>query len=277
MAQTAAPSGDNLKTIKELGPVLPLGVESGGEYHKGFSVKPWRMKEERELGALRDNNKDATVFQYVGMVLSAMLQQLGPYDFTKEGVKFEQKRVWVGQLTMGDVFYAYVWLRIQTLGADLGLNVRCPGCSRSIENFTADLNSVEVTTAENMDQACWEYHLHVPFQARGKLVKTLVIGPPRWNALEMLQGPGGYGTAKPAVIRASIMGLGTKEEADPLVITDSELDDMSKRDIEALVKQINDKTVGPNMAVEGQCPHCKVDFRQPIDWGYDNFFGDSSQ
>lgn len=265
-------------TVKDMGPVLPLGYQdSQGNLHKDFSVRPWRMKEERELGALRDNNKDATLFQYVGMVLATMLSRLGPHDFSQEGLDFNQKRLLVGQLTTGDVFYAYIWLRIQALGPELGVKFKCPACTTAVENFVADLNSVEVKAAEDMEQASWEYELLTPFQARGKEVKVMMVGPPRWNSLEMLQGSSGMGGAKPAVIRASIMGFGTRQEAEPIVITDRELDEMSKRDIETLIRQINDRTVGPNMTVEGKCPHCGHEFTMPIDWSYDNFFGDSSR
>lgn len=278
MAQeTTALPGDTFpaKTIKDLGPMLPLGLAAGDTYHKEFGVKPWRLKEERELGALRDAHNDATIFQYVGMVMATMLTHLGPHDFTQESMKFEQKRLLVGQLCMGDVFYMYIWLRIQALGPELGLNFKCPGCSKKIDNFDADLNSVEITTADNMAEASWEHHLYNPFQVRGKMVETLVIGPPRWNSLEMMPG-NGFGVAKPSVIRASVMGFGTKEEAENVVITDSELDEMSKRDIETLIHEINSKAIGPNMAVEGNCPHCDFAFKMPIDWGYDNFFAVSS-
>lgn len=281
MAQTTtALPGDEPKkpTIADLGPRLPLGVEDGnGKIYKDIAVRRWRMKEERELGELRDSNKDATVFQYVSMVLATMLTKCGQYDFDDEALKFEQKRLIIGQMIMGDVFYAYVWLRIKSLGPDLGLKVRCSKCTKPIEGFNADLNSVDVVTAESMEDACWEYNLRDPFQARGQQIQQLVIGPPRWNSLEMLEGIGGIGKAKPAVIRASVFGLGSKETADQIVATDAELDEMSKMDIELLTNEINDRTVGPNMVVEGKCPYCQFTFNLPIDWGYDSFFAVSSQ
>ena len=103
------------QTIQERGPVLPLGIaDSGGNYHQDISVKPWRMKEERELGELRDQNKDANLAKYVSMVLSTMCTRLGPHDFTN--MEFDHKRLVISQMFMADVFYAYVWLRIQALG-----------------------------------------------------------------------------------------------------------------------------------------------------------------
>jgi len=278
-AVQAEPATDPIKTVlmKDQGARLPLGVEGpDGSFRKDISVRPWRMKEERELGALRDQNKDANVAQYVSMVLGSMCTRLGLHDFEQPQMKLQQKQLAVGQMFIGDVFYAYVHLRLQTLGPELLLNLTCPGCQNKIENFAADLNTVEVQTCEKLADACWEYHLHSPITIRGKEVTDLVMGPARWNALEMLKG-GGIGTAKPAMIQASVHALGTIEDSHQAVITEAELDEMSKRDIEALTKLIDKHSIGPNMAVEGKCGKCGRPFRLPIDWGYDGFFGDSTQ
>jgi len=191
-------------------------------------------------------------------------------------MKLPQKQLAIGQMFLGDVFYAYVWLRIQSLGPSLSLTLTCPGCQQKIENFIADLDSIEVQTCDSLVDACWDYHLINPMTIRGSEVTDLVMGPARWNALEMLKG-GGLGVAKPAMIQASIHAIGTKEDGKQSVITEAELDDMTKRDIEALTTQIDKHSIGPNMAVEGNCGHCSRPFRLPIDWGYDGFFGDSTQ
>lgn len=273
-AEPAEPTKSVL--LKNQGARLPLGVESGSQYIKDIAVRPWKMKEERELGALRDNNKDANVAQYVSMVLGTMCTQLGPHDFTAPSMKLEQKQLAIGQMFLGDVFYAYVYLRLQSLGPDLILNLNCPTCQNKIENFAADLNSIEVKTCENLAAACWEHELINPISIRGNEVTHLVFGPPRWNALEMLKGQG-MGVAKPAMIHASIHGVGQLETAQQMVITEAELDEMSKRDIERVTKLIDEHHIGPSMAVEGKCGKCRRDFRLPIDWGYDGFFGDSTQ
>lgn len=268
-------------TIAEIGPVLPLGVlGDDGVLHKDIAVRPWRMKEERELGSLRDQNKDASIFQYVGMVLATMLTRLGPHDLDAPGMTLQKKRFLIGQLAMCDVLYAYIWLRMQALGEKMDISVTCPQCASKIENWSADLGTVEVTTAQSAEEATWSHKLHNPFVVRGKMVGCLVLGPPRWNSLEQLQSRSGPGMAKPAVIRASIVSALTKDgekEVEQVVLADHEIDEMSKRDIEAIAAEVNDKSIGPKMVVEGDCNFCSNHIVLPIDWGYDNFFASSSR
>lgn len=283
-AQEGQPEYPKTVTLAEQGARLPLGIRaSDGAYRKDIAVRPWRMKEERELGRIRDQNKDANVAQFVSMVLSAMCTRLGPHDFESMS-KPEERQVHVSQMFMGDVFYAYIWLRIQAMGHELGLDVTCPRCRHSYP-FVADLNTVETVVVENEEQARWEYELKAPFEVRGKTVERLMLGPSRWNGLEMMSGNSiSTGEAKAGIIRSSIVGLGTPDwdvdEAGnlrPLVLTDAELDEMAKRDIEAITNSIEKHAVGPNMAVEDKCNRCGAEIKLAIDWGYDNFFGDSSR
>lgn len=275
----ADPGQVNLKRVllSELGPRLPLGVVGpDGAPSKDLAVRPWRMKEERELGALRDSNKNANLAEYVSMVLGTMCQRLGSHDFESSQLKPEQKQLAIGQMFVGDVFYAYVWLRVQSLGPHLILNLSCPRCNHKIDGFAANLETVEVETAETLADAQWEYDLKNPIAIRSERVAKFLLGPPRWNAMEMVRG-GGLGVAKPAMLKASIHGIGGKDDHKPAMLTDTDLDELSKRDIEAMINQINRFNVGPNMSVEGDCPQCKYNFRMAIDWGYDSFFGDSSR
>ena len=275
-AEPAENKTNNKTTLEAQGPRLPLGTVAGEGLSKELAVRPWRMKEERELGALRDANQNANMAEYVSMVLSAMCTKIGSHELDDPKMKPEQKRLAIGQMFTPDVFYAYVYLRTQALGPELALNVTCPRCAQKVPKFVADLSSVEVTTADTLGEACWEYHLLNPITVRGKKVGTFVLGPTRWNALEMMKGAG-IGMAKPAMIKASIHAVGSKEDGEQVVLTETDLDELTKRDIEAMTSQIDNHSLGPNMAVEGKCPSCSFDFKLPIDWGYDSFFGDSSQ
>lgn len=274
MTETETSPKTTTVQLKDLGPNLPLGILDSGSYVKDIAVRPWRMAEERELGRLRDANKDANVASFVSMVLSVMCTRLGCHDF--EGMKSEQRRVLISQMFMGDVFYAYVWLRVQTMGNHLDLNLACAACGRKFP-FQADLNTVEVETAETEDAASWSYTLRVPFKIRDQTASVIRMGPARWNALEMMDRHGGMnpGMAKAGIIRGCFRGLADDDK--PMLIGDSELDEMSKWDLEKLTTEIDDYSIGPNMAVEGNCPHCRSPFRSPMDWTYDSFFGVSSR
>jgi len=267
--------------LKEQGPRLPLGlVTTDGSYAKDIAVRRWRMAEERELGDLRDKNRDANVAQFVGMVLATMCTQVGQHKF--EGMKPEERRIHISQMFMGDVFYAYVWLRMQALGNELHLNLRCPNCGFKFP-FTADLETVEVDVCEKLGDSLWEYKLREPFSIRGKEVTDLLMGPARWTSLENMQGVGGLntGAAKASVILGSIHGIANwkDKEGKPqqVALAESELDEMGKRDIEAITNRVDEHAIGPNMSVEGNCQRCRYQYKLAIDWGYDNFFGDSSR
>lgn len=274
MTTEKTPPQTSIVQLKELGAHLPLGILDSGSYVRDIALRPWRMAEERELGRIRDANKDANIATFVSLVLSVMCTRLGPHDFGN--MKPEQRRVIIGQMFMGDVLYVYVWLRVQTMGNMLDLNLTCASCGHKFP-FKADLETVEVETAETEDAASWTYKLRDPFKIRDRMADAIRMGPTRWNALEMMDGRGGMntGAAKAGIIQGCFRGLADDDK--PMVIGDSELDDMSKWDLEHLTTEIDDYSIGPNMAVEGKCPRCNRDFRTSMDWGYDSFFGVSSR
>lgn len=269
-------------TIKERGALLPLGMAGGeaGAYVRDIAVRDWTFVEERAIGAERDANRDSNIAQFVSMILAQMCTKFGRHDF--ESMKSAERRATVGQAFMGDVFYTYVWLRIQAMGNMLDMNLTCPSCLHKFE-FTADLDTVEVITAEKLKDAQWEYELFKPLELRGKTVKKFLMGPAYWNALEMMSSTGGgmdSGAAKSAIILGSIHGLADYKDkdgnAEAVALAAHELDRMNKRDIERLTALIDKNAIGPDMSVEGKCGRCKRPFKLSIDWSYDSFFGDSS-
>lgn len=264
--------------LKDLGPRLPLGViDSSGAYVKDLAVRPWRLKEERELGEIRDQNRDANVAQFVSMVLGTMCTRIGTHEL--ETIKLPERRVIVSQMFMGDVFFAYIWLRIQALGPELKVDLTCPNCSSKFP-FSADLETIEVTSAETLSDALWEYKLHHPFSLRSRQIERLQLGPARWNGLEMMSNSGSLntGAAKAGIIRASVHGIPDKDgKFTSTALGEYELDEMSKRDIEEISNQIDKHAIGANMAIEGKCTKCRYSFKMPIDWGYDGFFAVSGQ
>jgi hypothetical protein len=268
-------------TLKELGQSMPLGIIShNGAYAKSFNIKKWRMKEERELGEMRDGNRGESVAQFVSRVVSAMCTNVGTYNF--ENLKDVERLVHISQMFIGDVFYLYVWLRVKSMGDKLNLNVKCHNCSNSFK-YAANLTTVEVNSCETYEDAQWTYKLEEPFIIRGKRVESFTMGPPRWTTLENMSGIGGMntGAAKAGMILGSIIGINEEKDdngkINQIVLTLNELDDMCKADIEGIANSLDDNVIGPNMAIEGACPKCRSNFVMPIDWSFDNFFGVSSR
>ncbi len=260
------------ETIAKRGARLPLGISHGGALHRDLAVRKWRMKEERELGELRDENKDANLAKYVSMVLATMCTRLGPHDFDK--MSFDQRLLAVSQMYMGDVFYAYVWLRIAALGSEFKLTFK-PSWAPKPLPITADLNSVEVRSAESAEDASWEYQLQDPIVIRGKRTTRFMLGPVRWNTLENIETLGQ--TANTAVVKSGMLTAsitGCDGFDGPVHLVDSDLDELTKWNLESATNGVDEHSIGPNMRVEGT--YKGREFKASIDWGYDRFFAISS-
>jgi hypothetical protein len=256
-------------TVEEQGLVLPLGIQnSSGNFVQDIVFRPWRLKEERELIELRENNKDLNLASYVSLALATMCKKLGPYDFGE--MNLVEKKLIISQMYLADVFYAYVLLRIKSIGNKMSI-VFQPQWSNKQLTIESDLNTVEVKKPNSYKDACWTYVLKNPIEIRGKIVTEFNLAPQKWNSLEQYEELGNQSdqsSAKIMLILASVIGC--KEIDNDLVLIEKELDEMSKLDIETLSYFIDENSLGPKMVVEGK--HKGRSFRAPIDWGYDNFF-----
>lgn len=277
MTETAAPEASGKKTVtkllKDLGPQLPVGVPSGSGLIKDMSHKEWKLKHEKELGELRDKHRDANVAQYVSMILGTMYNVLGDLDLAS--MSLSDKRGKIGRFYMADVFYSYMWLRLVALGNVLETHVTCPSCSFKFVK-QGDLHTVEVECAEKFEDLLWTYQLQNPIEIQGQKVTHFEMAPAKWRSLEGADVTGGMNTGaiKAMIIRGSINKV---PEMIKGALSDSDLDELSKRDIEGITRAIDDHAVGPDMSIEGKCPRCHNAFKASIDWGYDSFFGGSSR
>lgn len=273
---TTLPKRVNIKktTLAELGPRLPHGIaDVGGNLIKDIAVRPWRFKEEKELGKLLDKNREATMVQYTSMVLGAMYTQMGPSNF--EAMNEAERRLAVAQLEVGDAFYAYCWLRRESLGPHLKMDITCASCL-NVFPFKADLDTLAVSTVEKPEDALWEYCLQDPYEIRGKLVEKFMMGQAKWQSLEGAEPSGRFntGAAKAIMIRACVKSFG---DMGSVPIMDNDLDEMSKRDIEGILEGIDNNHVGPDMSIEHVCKRCGSQIRTSIDWSHGSFFGASSR
>lgn len=259
--------------LKDLGPTLPIGILEGKSLSKEMDTKPWKLKQEKQLGEMRARNKDANVAQYVSMVLATMYKILGPYDFTDMAPS--DKRGKVGRMFMGDVFYSYLWLRCVALGHVFDTNIICPLCGFKFQ-LPADLNTVEITCADDIEACKWDYTLMDPFEIQDTKITHFEMAPAKWRSLEGgISGSGlNTGAAKAMIIRGSIWKA---PELTRGAFSEEDLDEMTKRDLEKMTAEIDDRHVGPDMSIEDTCRRCSEDFKINIDWGYDSFFGISSR
>jgi hypothetical protein len=261
-----------VQTLRENGAILPVGFSNSTE--RGLVAKRWRLKEEKELSAIFDEN-GAKMDRYVSSVLATMFTKIGPHDLTT--MDAAKKMLVIGQMSMPDVFFAYLYLRVQAMGHELSFNLSCPKC-RDVFSFTADLNTVKIRSIEKLEDAQWIYSLIEPFKIRGSSVNAFRMGPAPWSALKSISDEGfNPGNMKAGMIISSIASVGFDTGFSAIPLAKNELDEMGKRDFENLASEIDRNSLGPDMSVEAQCPKCSKEFLTSIQWMAESFFGASSR
>lgn len=270
--------GNEFETIASRGNRLPVGIPNGDELSKDFEIRPWRTKEEREIARFKKPGAQQGTF--VANVIGLMCPVVGGLDF--ESMKEAERTLHVSRMFIADVLYIWVCLRMESMGEKIKMEIGCPNCSKKLP-YTGDLSSTEVAVVPDgaLESGLrWKYKLHKPVKIRGKEVESFTLAPPRWSIMNV-QGARNDATAKIAAIRGAVCGI--NDEPAVLMLSDTEVDELSKRDLEAISTAVDDRFLGPNMALEGVCPPsiCPIGgdqtFRAPINWSYDSFFGSSSQ
>lgn len=264
-------------TVGELGPRLPIGVAGpNGILVNVIAVRPWRMKEEKILArALKDQPRTSSV-KVIPFVLSTMCRQLGAMNFeTDESLSGEgadlARRVSIGDMLVPDVFYAYVWLRIQSLGSEIDIPCKCAQCAAEF-SYTADLNTLDVVVPVDPNKIEWEYALRTPIQISGKTVTGFRLSQQTWRSTDVAAS--NMESAKASVIMASVRGF-IGEEA-PAHLLPSDLDELTKYDLEKISSLISENTLGAKFYLEVQCPTCSAKWDAGYGWTYNDFFGVSS-
>lgn len=261
-------------TLKERGPELPLGIlGKDGELNRAMVCRAWTGVEERALGQLREDSKEDGDF--LTRMIAYMYTQVGPHNFEK--MEDAAKRVVVSQMFMGDALYLYMWLRTQTLGPALRTDVTCPWCKFEFD-YEADLNTLEIRTAKTLDAVTWEYQLKHPFKIRGVMADGFELSPSRWSTMEGIVKSAiqNKATTKLDMIQGCVRRiLGQPNE---IMLTPSELDGMTKLDIESLAVELDDREIGPDLSINDKCQRswCKRRFYVSLEWRYDSFFAVSS-
>ena len=231
------------------------------------------MKEEKELGQALEKVEVTRMGQYISTVIGTLCTQIGP--FRLETMKPAERAVIIAQMWMPDVFFTYLWLRVQTMGNILALKLTCPHCGHRFD-YSADLSSVQIASVELLDHALWLYTPQKPFELRGTQAKLITMGPARWASIDALGDKVGknFGVMKAGLILGSIHSVdGSVSQA----FADHELDGMYKIDIETLTNLIDRNSLGPDMSVEDVCARCSKHYRSTLDWGNEAFFGISSR
>lgn len=266
---------------------LPFGTmdPTTGERSQRLAFREWDFALEKKISKRRDKMQAADLPTFVSAVLAETIEVIGAHDFISmdrsrgKSNAFEARQAAISGLLMGDVFFAYLALRVHALGKVFKMRFRCAQCG---ERYTLpiDLESAEVKCADTLEAMLWTYALERPLEIQDKRIVELDFGPMRWSSLMgvNVQASGVVAASKMAFIRDSIAKVrdegGREYEIKP---SEVDLAPMTKRDIEAIANELDEHQPGPDMSVEHDCAKCDHENRFSIDWGYDGFFGTSSR
>lgn len=267
--------GEKLPVLSAVGQVLPIGfVDQNGEKHREFELAEWDWEMEETLGDLAEENPDMPINQYVSEVIGHGMTKLGSIDLSK--MKRSQRRLLARSLYFSDALYIYVWIRIGALGHGLKLDrFRCPNCRKWIEDFVGDLRTLEVRSYEEIPKRKVELEHGVEYAGERRTV--FEVGPLRWAFMEtddasVLQNAAKF---RMATLQQGVTKIHGAPEG-PVHLSAKHLRTMKPREINKLVSEIDQCGGGAVMEIVADCPKCREEFRQDINWSYDDFFAPSS-
>lgn len=258
-------------TAGELQNTMPVGVDTGGgARERGFGFKPWRGRDERIIGAMRDKNRSMPPGQFTTRVLAHFLTHWGGKSF--DGLDDREKWHTLASSYMADVLYAWCALRRAALGDTFAAELACPVCRHRFE-FDGDLSALPVLAADDDDNLRIPHQLKGSFEYLGKEASTLVLAPSRWVIYEALGKEGlNIGAIKLRTIAASVVAV---DGVDARLAAE-QLDDLTKLDLEELYTAIADNQPGPDLRIKTVCPACGMQIDRSFSWGYEAFFSATS-
>lgn len=261
-----------LVELKDQGPNLPVGIVVNGKRVRPFRARPFRLKEEKELSKLKNEAKGMTIGKFVAEVISRMYATIGPHNL--DSMKPAERLLTVCQLTMADVLYLYLYLRYEALGHDepVVMKITCPAC-RVDYKWYGELGTMQVRVVPDdsldLKRQC---SLRDGIEIKGQPRKVVTLQPILWSAFlnKSFNGPQHESDA----VRGAICGAEGVDQ-NPLVLTDKEMDELTKRDLNELVRDIDEHSPGPSLRIEPECPACQYKALMVLDWGWETFFSPS--
>ena len=266
-------------TLKELGPNFPVcRYDANGKVieDRSFSFLEWDMEMEELISSLRDGTDNTGKF--VNKMFGNLLDGFQGENFQEKNS--DQKLLSITSLEFPNVMYMYIYLRVQELGTDLRMDLTCPApaCRKAIKDFIADLNTLEIHVKDEDHARKGTYQLKKPIAIGDKIITKLVYDVSGWTCLENASNEiaENNGKMKRLMFQSSICGA--EDENGPLDHVDKRtlISKLKKADIERCIRDVVENNAGPEMVLQGECPHCKSEFYKDLNWGYEYFFDSSS-
>lgn len=257
---------------------LPIGVPNDeGKLTRRVELNQWDWETEEAVMKLMGDNPQMTISELTTNIMCRMIRVWGEFNF--EELEFPAREIRLRNSFMADVIFAYILLRVESMGKDWLQKFVCPTCRCEIP-WVGDLNTLDIYCCE-LDKACeLETRIDLPHNILLGVteVSWVVLRPTTWEIMHTL--PAGANDRDPRVRRMifenSICGAQDIETHGAIMMNDDRLKTLKKRDIELLGKLLDDNQGGADFRVEMNCPKCRSKFRTFGDWSYDSFFGPSS-
>lgn len=267
---------EKLPTLAEIGNQLPIGFkDQTGILHNTFDLIDWTFETEQQLGMIAEENPDMNFTHYIGEVMAIGIERIGTIEFKK--LNRLQRRQLIRTLYMSDALYLYVNIRIKSLGHIYKFKpFKCEKCNFKIDKYAGDLRTLEVKTFDTPPTK--KIKLQKGIQYGKDVSEVVTIEPVKWSFMEKMQPDILSNRAKMMVasIQSGVVGLDKAPEEGIVYLTEKHIKEMNLTDINILTREIDEIGGGIRMEYEGECPQCKHQFVNSIDWRYTDFFAASS-
>lgn len=260
-----------MKKVKfsELKNRLPFGFSYEGQIFRTYKLKPWRLKEEKVLAKLED--EDTGLGDHIGQIVSVLLESLDSLNFAE--LDETKKQLMLSQMYLADVFAMYVKARIENIGSSADIPIVC-SCKNSFI-FKADLNTLETLTFEDEDPKTYlfPFELKDGIQIEKKIYKKLKC---RFVKFEVFKNMARGFDLNSATFRCAVFQSCIAEiegyEIPHFVPTEVELETLRKIDFENLSEKLLLDSQAVDFYIDLKCPKCKRQILNYLTWSPDSFF-----
>lgn len=275
-------------TMKEWGAKLPIGLPGkDGKLVKEFKLRPYFTRADRLIGIWREANErgyneGAMIAADVSKLMSLLILSVGDkqYQLTEKGDSPPESELELIQWHYADVLYSYIYARIEELGPYVYSSVVCPNsvCGFKSPESKFDISEIDIIAVENLEDLSVWVDLQKPFTLRDNTTKctSLRLGPTEWSVmLRPGMMSGNIAKIQYQSLESSVFGINRDETKKYQMISD-EIDQIRKVDRVLLDREADGVSGGVSLALTLECPDCKGDIIDPLNWPREEFFDGSS-
>lgn len=266
-------------TLRDYGHKLIVGLaDKSGKIGRDFAFREIDYETEVEIDKAR-NKKGGPGSHHAKVaseVLATVLTQWA--DDRSFGTKaHEHKLAVLAHSAHEDLMYAWICLRVATMGASFGINHECPSCGEQ-SPWETDLEGMKITIADGPIKPVAMKLLRPVSWGQTSLVKVW-LEPSKWGAvteIKLVPNRNSLDDVKMSLLFSSVHHFESKDGAEvPPAKRAFEL--MRKLDRERAIKLLDgDMFPSCDLQLEIDCPKCGHVHTTPLPWTWDFFFGASS-